>query len=59
MAINEIQRRNAFHYVEPLKMAAKSYEKPEIFKSIQVSHFISSEFVMELREHGIQISQYE
>ena len=33
-----------------------SYDKPEIFNSDQGSQFISSEFVEELRVHGILIS---
>ena len=37
-------------------MAVDSYGKPEIFNSDQGSQFTSSEFVEELRAHGILIS---
>ena len=51
-----VNTMNAFHCVETLKMAVDSYGKPEIFNSDQGSQFTSSEFVTELRAHGIQIS---
>ena len=47
---------DAFHCVETLKMAVDSYGKPEIFNSDQERHFTSSEFMTELRTHGILIS---
>ena len=51
-----VNTMNAFHCVETLKMVVNSYGKPEIFNSDQGSQFTSSEFVTELRAHGIQIS---
>ena len=52
----KVNTMDAFHCVETLKMAVDSYGKPEIFNSDQGSQFTSSEFVAELRNHGIQIS---
>ena len=46
----------AWHFILTLKTAMDSYGKPEIFNSDQGSQFTSSEFVTELRNHGIQIS---
>ena len=46
---------DAFNCVETLKMAVDSYEKPEILNSDQGNQFTSSEFVAELRAHGILI----
>lgn len=47
---------DVFHCVETLRMTVDSYGKPEIFNSNQGSQFTSSEFVAELRAHGILIS---
>ena len=47
---------DAFHCVEILKKTVDSYGKPEIFNSDQGSPFPRSEFVVELRIHGIQIN---
>ena len=51
-----VNTMDAFHCVETLKMAVDSYGKPEIFNSDQERHFTSSEFMTELRTHGILIS---
>ena len=56
LAYNVVNTMDAFHCVETLKMAVDSYGKPEIFNSDQGNQFTSSEFVAELRAHGIQIS---
>ncbi len=47
---------DAFHCFETLKMTFDSYGKLEFFNSDQGSQFTSSEFVAELRNHGIQIN---
>ena len=47
---------DAFHCVETLKTAIDFYGKPEIFNSDHGSQFTSSDFVTELRAHGILIS---
>ena len=56
LAYNVVNTMDAFHCVETLKTAMDFYGKPEIFNSDQGSQFTSSEFVTELRNHGIQIS---
>ena len=56
LAYNVVNTMDAFHCVETLKTAMDFYGKPEIFNSDQGSQFTSSEFVVELRAHGIQIS---
>ena len=56
LAYNVENTMDAFHCVETLKMAVDSYGKPEIFNSDQERHFTSSEFMTELRTHGILIS---
>ena len=50
---------DAFHCAETSKTAMDSGGKPEIFNSDQGCHFTCSEFVVELRIHGIQISMDE
>ena len=54
--LNVVNTMDAFHCVETLKTAMDFYGKPEIFNSDQGSQFTSSEFIAELRTHGIQIS---
>ena len=56
LAYNVVNTMDAFHCVDTLKTAIDSYGKPEIFNSNQGSQFTSSEFLTELRNHGIQIS---
>ena len=56
LAYNVVNTMDAFHCVETLKTAMDFYGKPEIFNSDQGSQFTSSEFIAELRTHGIQIS---
>lgn len=56
LAYNVVNTMDAFHCVETLRMAVDSYGKPEIFNSDQGNQFTSSEFMAELRDHGILIS---
>ncbi|WP_367274597.1 DDE-type integrase/transposase/recombinase [uncultured Victivallis sp.] len=56
LAYNVVNTMDAFHCVETLRMAVDSYGKPEIFNSDQGNQFTNSEFMAELRDHGILIS---
>ena len=55
-ASNVVNTMDTFLCVETLTMTMDSYGKPKIFNSDQGNKFTRSEFVEELRNHGIQIS---
>ena len=55
LAYSVVNTMGAFHCVETLETTMDFYGNLEIFNSDQGSQFTSSEFVTELRAHGIQI----